>query len=342
MDHWEPSDVVDERPLISDLLAEHFRTIEAVRDEILADEVGRFLHSKGSNAKRYDEIWILRFVLSHKGNVKSATRAALDTMKFREKKKLNELGDIRYRMVNVGIDPAYPEEWKDKEWLPGQEFFASCCEPNALIMYQPDMSRGVIELIDVGKVDSHAIAKGMCDAVGDWSNFNLYSNESNFQVLDHVTRTTGRLTKLCRIFDMRNVGWNTVSFDYVRQDSTACKVVEDFYPQHLGMACIVNCPDWLARMWNMGKRMLPKRVAEKVAFLPNMLKAGKTKDGLKPILRYISIDDLPEKYGGTNNQWPLPNVSKNYVKDKDCSPASTPAELVRGETATLSVSSAEE
>ena len=60
--------------------------------------INRGVYHKGGNSKLYDEIWILRFVLSHKSNVKKATNAALATMKFREEKKLNELGDIHHRI----------------------------------------------------------------------------------------------------------------------------------------------------------------------------------------------------------------------------------------------------
>lgn len=85
--------ILDHRPLISDLLKTHADKIEEVRN-IIKEEI---LYNKDDNAKRYDDIWILRFVLSHKKNIKSAAKAAIKTMQYREEWKLNEMGDIRHK-----------------------------------------------------------------------------------------------------------------------------------------------------------------------------------------------------------------------------------------------------
>ena len=57
----------DDRPFISDLLTKHSAAIKSVQDIIQADDVAQGICNKAINAERYDDIWIPRFVLSHKG-----------------------------------------------------------------------------------------------------------------------------------------------------------------------------------------------------------------------------------------------------------------------------------
>jgi len=60
------------------------------------------------------------------------------------------------------------------------------------------------------------------------------------------------------------------------------------------------------------KAMFPKRVVEKVHFVPSVSKMG----DLGPILRYISEDNLPERYGGKNKEWPLPAAGEHFAKKR--------------------------
>ena len=174
----------DERPLISDLLSEHSLAIEAVREGILADNIGRDLHNKANNSMLYDEIWILRFILSHKSNVKAATKAALETMKFREEKKLNELGDIRHRIKNLG-DAS--EDNSSIEWFsPEHEIYDTFCGEHALFNFMPDKDRGIIEIVNLNMIDMRKIAKDMSKE--GLAEVFLHANEAHFQVLDLVTR----------------------------------------------------------------------------------------------------------------------------------------------------------
>ena len=140
-----------------------------------------------------------------------------------------------------------------------------------------------------------------------------YNNESMFQVVDSVTRSTGRLTKLLRIIDMNNTRLRKISYKYTKQDAAAAKVMEDFYPQLLGMVCAVNCPGWLDHMWNILCPLFPSRVVKKWHFLPSVANMKKSKEDLKPILRYVSQENLPNTYEGQNNEWPLPVAGEHFA-----------------------------
>lgn len=81
-------DLHDEKPFMKDLLEKHSKAIKSVRKKILHDkDVGIPLW----NPEKHDDIWILRYVLSHTGNTKSAAKAALKTMKFRDEMKMDEV-----------------------------------------------------------------------------------------------------------------------------------------------------------------------------------------------------------------------------------------------------------
>ena len=81
----QPVTQEDDRPDICDLIEKHLHDINAVRKLIVKDPL--------FNSTLYDELWILRFIMSHKNPVQAA-KAAKKAMQIREEYKLNELGDI--------------------------------------------------------------------------------------------------------------------------------------------------------------------------------------------------------------------------------------------------------
>eukprot|EP00980_Cylindrotheca_fusiformis_P007584 scaffold1580_cov116-Cylindrotheca_fusiformis.AAC.19 len=305
----EDTESYDRRPLINDLLQEHADAISSVRDAIIANEDGKAIYEKGENSLRYDDIWILRYLLSHKGSVKSASKAALNTILFREEKKLNELGDIRHRLKNHGVRKS--QSSGTSEPLPGFEMYERYCDENAAFVTQPDKDRGVILYCDVGQIDQNGIAGGMSeDDIKEWV---LHTNEAIFQVLDDVTRRTGRLTKQMKMIDLGNASLRKMNFAYIKRDAACSKAFEDFYPQLLGTMFIANCPSWVGAAWSALRPFFPKRLAEKIDFLPSMSKMKGNKSQLKPILKYVSEENLPARYGGRNKEWPLPCASTNFT-----------------------------
>jgi len=298
----------ENRPFIKDLLAKHSAAIAFIRDSIQNDKDCKELSNKGENQKRYDDIWILRYVLSHKGNAKSASKAALKTIKFREEKKLNELGDIRHRLRNWSV---VNETSGSSEPLPGFSVFNKYCGDQAAFVTLPDKDRGIIIYCDVGQIDMNGIAEGMSEE--DMKDNLLYSNEAIFQVVDDVTRRTGRLTKQMKIIDMGNVSLLKMNRVYLKRDGACSKAIEDYYPQLLGTLFVFNSPSWLSVVWSALRPLFPKRFVQKIDFLPPMSKIQKSKQShLKPILRYLSEEHLPERYGGQNKEWPLPSAGLQF------------------------------
>ncbi len=304
------SDPNDDRPFIKDLLEEHSKAIASVKEIILADETGKEIYNKGDNPKRYDGIWTLRYLLSHKGNVKSSAKAALKTIKFREEHKMNELGDIRYKIRNLGTGDT--ETLSDNYRFPHARTFERCCGEKSIMITLHDPDRGPVLYVDGGKIDQNAMAETMDDEKTIL--YNLHYNEAIYQVLDHVTRKTGRLTRHLKVIDLRDVSLLSMNRAYLKRDGTSKKVLQDYHPQLLGSVYIANAPTWMTTLWTALKHFFPKRSVEKVEFLASESKLKSNKAYIKPLLRYVSEEDLPERYGGKNKEWPLPCISKQFPR----------------------------
>jgi len=297
----------DDRPFISDLLTKHSVAIKSVQDIIQTDDVAQGICNKAINSERYDDIWILRFVLSHKGNVKSASKSALKTIHFREEKKLNEMGDMRHRIQNLG-DVIDAKRFSG-ESLSGWELFNSLCGEHAAIQTIPDDNRGLVLFCDVGQIDMDRVAEEIHEEA--MMEYYIHLNEAVYQVLDGITRRTGRLTKYLKFIDMGNVQLRKMNRTYLKRDAAISKVLEDYYPQLLGTMFVANSPGWLSAFWSMLRPFFPKRLVEKIDFLPTN-KKSKSMKYPKAVLRYISEEHLPERYGGKNQEWPMPCAGRMY------------------------------
>lgn len=305
----------DDRPLVTDLLATHSEAIASVQKGIYANDIGKELYTKGGNPQRYDDIWILRFVLSHRGNVKSATKAAMKTMVFREEKKLNVVGDLRHKLKHYnGEENDVTSSEATSTDLPGRKRFNGSCDKEAMFHFLPDKNQNIWRIAQLCKINLDKIVTEMSEE--ELSEWYLYEKEAVYQVLDEITRRTGRLTKSMKIIDMTNMQLLKMNRTFVKRDAAASKVGEDFYPQLLGTMFIFNSPGWLSGFWSLIRPFFPKRVAEKIVFLPSLSKMNKSKKSFEsPILRHISKEHLPEKYGGMNKTWPLPHAGSHFLKD---------------------------
>jgi len=293
----------DGRPFVKDLLKEHAKKIEEVRQKIRSDQDAKPLFDR--HFERYDDLWILRFVLTHKGKVKLASKAAIRTIAFREEQKLNELGDIRHLIRNYGVEVTDDSKAED-EFLPYYHDYNAACGPNCITITQPDPNRGIMVYMDLGNFDVTKLNGTLSPQ--QHKEYQIRGNEATFQVLDEVTRRTGRLTKLTNLMDLTNVSLMAQDGKTTRNDELV-----DFWPQLLGSIYVFNAPSWVNGFWKVVKLILPKRIVEKVDFMPKSAVSGKF---YKPLLKYVTEENLPEKYGGKNTTWPLPSISEQLAAAK--------------------------
>jgi hypothetical protein len=92
----------------------------------------------------------------------------------------------------------------------------------------------------------------------------------------------------CMIADMKDVGLTNFSFPHFKHFA---HLIQDFYPERLGSAFIVNVSWVVKTMWVTAKPLLNQRTIEKIHFL-------ETKE-MKKLLEVVDENVLPAEYGGT-------------------------------------------
>lgn len=264
----------DARPAVSELIDEHIDHIKEI-DEIL-------LNDPLYDPNIHDDLWKLRFFLSQKTTEKAAN-AARATLQFRDKYKLDQLGDIRHQWIEI-----QKTLLKEKKGV-----YQSHTEDNTNVYTIPDSNRGVIIYIQFRAIDQRKITK-VLDKDG-FLQFYILLNEWTFQVNDETTRRTGRLTKSLKVLDLEGSNLlRDVNPAFIKRDAELNKKLQDFYPQALGSMLVVNAPSVFNALWNFFRPFFPKRMVEKVS----LVQPKKVADDLKCFTRYISEDHLPEEYGG--------------------------------------------
>ena len=135
----------------------------------------------------------------------------------------------------------------------------------------------------------------------------IYTNESYYQILDTITRRTGRLTKLLKVCDMDGLSMRKMNRGYLSKDGAASKEIDDYFPQLLGGLLVVHAPKWINIIWKFCKPLLPKRVVEKVDFLPS------NKEKIQGSLaRFVSKENLLGMYGGDKKEWPPKYLGSHF------------------------------
>lgn len=280
----EPVDEYDIRESIPELLNEHSANIELVKQALKEDPL--------YEPFKHDEIWILRFLLSHKQKVKKAAKAARHALAFRKKHGLDEK-DLRF------IPPHSIPKGEGETPFAGCESLKRAWNirypRDSIVFTIPDKNRGVLGFLRFKdfKHDKETM-KLLSDA--DLAAAFIYNSEWAFQWLDYVTRKTGRLTKSARFVDFTGFSVFQVSRDATKRDGKIMGEMEDVYPQLLQCINICNTPHWVHALFATMRPLLPSRVVDKV----DIVEPKNNKKEFKRILRFASKENLPVALGGDN------------------------------------------
>lgn len=269
----------DPRLLIKDLLVQHRKVIDQVQQGIMNHPL--------YDQQKHDDIFILRFVISHKGHIKKSIKALSHTLEFRKQHHLDDT-DIRF---------VKPEHSFAKDAI---HRYMGYVHDHALQFTLPDIQYGgIVAYIKVSGIDTHGLVKNVNEE--DWLLCFLYYSEWTFQWQDYISRTTGRLTKSIRLIDLSDISLNMISTDNAKREGKIMGMMEDCYPQLLQSLYVCNAPIWIQVPWRMIRPLLPKRVAGKFDFI-NPIKNHIERQRL---IQYISMDNLPKRFGGNYETWPV-------------------------------------
>ena len=275
-----PVDELDSRPTVRDLVARHETSIERLAQDLAATEPVLY------HADKHDALWLLRYVLSHKGNYTAALTSARETLRFRHEHQLDET-DLRGQPFAASLRPALKK-------------YRRHCTEDAVLPILPNMQRGVVMFLRMAGVNAEAVYENLTEE--EALENHIYQAEWTFQWLDYVTRTTGRLTKSLRIVDCEGYSLSTMTNRQVQgRNAKIAALMDSHYPQLLGRLLVIHASSWIYQPWRLLRPLFPKRLVEKVDFIDPF---RRPKDLLK-ILSFVSKDFLPARYGGLNQVWPL-------------------------------------
>jgi hypothetical protein len=277
-DPIEPVNAFDSRLTVKDLIETNRAAIDQVKASIETNAL--------FDPQKHEDLWILRFVLSHKKNLKDATKAARHALAFRDEHQLDST-DLRFHPVGPH---ARSEELKR---------YLSCCSEDALSITLPDPRRGVVGFLNVGSIHQHELVKNLDPK--DWLPTFIYITEWTHQWLDYVTRTTGRLTKSVRLGDLKEFTFINMNNEANKRDGAAMGIMEDVYPQLLQTLFICHAPAWIQIPWRILRPLMPKRVVSKMDFI----NPDKKRNERERLYAYVDEEHLPVRFGGKYEPWPV-------------------------------------
>lgn len=271
----------DRRPPVKEMISEYRDLIDTVQKELSENDL--------YDQAKHDDLWILRFLLSHKKNTERALEAAKSTLIFRQKRSLDSK-DIRF------TPPQDRDKVQDNE--PFHRFMDGGVGLDGVTEVVPDKKRGgSIFYFNISSIDTHKLAE--VDAE-DWMIGMNYVNEWSFQWLDYITRTTGRLTKSVHIVNVEGIYFSMYNMTTQTKYTNAAHAMQDCYPQAVQAYLVCHAPIWIEGPWKLLKPLLPTRVVEKLDFL----NPKKYEEDLDRLLQFVSKEYLPSRFGGEYEQWP--------------------------------------
>lgn len=127
------------------------------------------------------------------------------------------------------------------------------------------------------------------------------------QWLDYVSRTTGLLTKAIRIVDLRGMSIDKIHRGALKRNARCMNDMEDCYPQLLQSVYPCHAPMFVQGVWSTFRPLLPSRLVSKFDFINPEHRA---KD-LEKLLQHVKEDHLPERFGGSSQNWPVTTTLPN-------------------------------
>ena len=230
-------------------------------------------HAVGDSTP-YDDIWALRFVLSHPEDAEAARNAA-ETLRWRAENK---------EMLAAA---ARGERLKRFESI----------EPLVVAQYHGETSTGApLYIIRAGI--SNTVALTNAHTHEEVVEFMMYRKELGFLLCDAMTRKTRKLTKLVTVNDLSHVSLLAgTDKRFTAVLGAASKLSETLYPQLLDRAVLINAPYIFGAIWSIIKGMVSTKTRAKVA-LCGTSDTRKGDISKCPFAKLINLHTVPSFLGG--------------------------------------------
>jgi len=254
---------------VSELLARHREVIEATRTIVNSLE--------GYDASLHDDIFLLRFLLSHKMNTKAAVKAFGTALKWRRENGI----DMVAAEIRAGMQ---------QHEFPGYTHI----HPHAQMYFVNPTGQQPYMFASAAGLRFGDLMTAVRPA--EYVRYTHYVNEWTFQQCDAATRKLDRFIKVVRVVDSTGLGWAHAHLGFFRVVAAANKGSEDAYPQLLGAFFLCNAGVTMKRLWESTLRpLLPSRMVDK----SQVLRPLQTQEDLDVLLRWIPRESLPTQVGGS-------------------------------------------
>ena len=230
------------------------------------------------DTKQYDDIFLLRYVLTHKDDYEKAADCVKQTILWRK-----ENSETIESSVKTGFGPKHDIAVR----------FNTVGHAGSL----PAPGNEPIYVVRTGYCDIKGLMNTMThDEVVDWLH---YTKEKVWRECDKKTRETRLLTKEISVIDMANFSIFGGDSRFYKCLGEASKLSAIYYPQLLGKTILINTPSYFRFLYKTFSIFMPQSALDKQVLCP--AKDTEKEDVTKcPFMkRFNAIGNVPNFLGGT-------------------------------------------
>eukprot|EP00945_MAST-04E_sp_MAST-4E-sp1_P005444 g5444.t1 len=195
----------------------------------------------------YDDIFLLRYLLSRRGNVRQAAASVRKCIAWRKQ------ADIREQVLK----PVAEGWWHDsdvKKRLDRHLVFCpfSCLVDGGALIYIRDG-------IGTGNLVFESVSKE------EFMQYGMIAREYCFRWIDRETRRLNRIVKSMYLMDMKKMSLSNMPDSRLRESYSAIAHVSNFaYPQLVSKYIVVNAPYFISWLMGLFKPIVPTSMYEKI------------------------------------------------------------------------------
>ena len=227
------------REKIADLLAEHSDEVEKLRDS-----VKEMLPSEPVDGVAFDNIFLLRYILSFK-TAEQAVKPCRETLEWRVQN-----ADILHRLTSEGIDG-----------IPNASTFLKFQTVGDITTKFQGWTTYVVR---TAHSDLPSLMGAM--SIQEVSDYLTFSKELQWRECDILTRETGILVKNISIIDMNGFSFFGADRRFFKALGNSSKLSANVFPQLLGATICVNAPSFIHLLINSFGSLMPKSATDKQRF----------------------------------------------------------------------------
>ncbi|KAG1665207.1 hypothetical protein FOA52_002609 [Chlamydomonas sp. UWO 241] len=193
----------------------------------------------------YDKIWLLRFLLSARGDVEKAESRARAALQWRTEKS---------ELLQLALEGKVPP------------YFDTFTKYTCTGTHGQALDGDYVFIIRAGICNGKALLQEL--SVEEVIDCLMLRKEQPFLLMDAVTRKTGRLCKCVAIIDLNYSTVAGLPLQLIHAVAQSAKLTEMYYPQFLESAVIANPPAVMKVLMSTMLGLMPKRTQEKMRMCP--------------------------------------------------------------------------